>query len=145
LARELKPTTYRDILLAIKGAAPDIHIHAFSPMEVFYGAEKMGMDIGDYLGMLREAGLGSLPGTAAEILVPEIRKIICPGKISVEQWASVIRTAHRLGIPTTCTMLYGHIEQPEHWVEHLLLLRSIQQETGGFTEIVPLGFMHRNT
>ena len=145
LAKDLRPTIYRDMLLTIKRAAPEIHIHAFSPMEVIYGAEKMGIGLREHLKMLREAGLGSLPGTAAEMLVPEIRKIICPNKMSVEQWVEVIRTAHNLGIPTTCTMLYGHVERPEHWVQHLLLLRSIQQETGGFTEIVPLGFMHKNT
>jgi len=145
LPLDLPPYYYRDIVLAIKAAAPQIHIHAFSPMEVAYGAEKTGMDLRDYLRMLRDAGLGSLPGTAAEILVPEVRKIIAPNKMTVAQWVEVIQTAHRLGIPTSSTILYGHIERPEHWVQHLLLLRSIQQENGGFTELVPLRFMHQNT
>jgi 7,8-didemethyl-8-hydroxy-5-deazariboflavin synthase CofH subunit len=145
LPSDLRPSYYREILQAIKEVAPQIHIHAFSPMEIAYGAERNGMDLRDYLKMLREAGLGSLPGTAAEILVPEIRRIIAPHKIDVPQWVNVIRTAHELGIPTTSTILYGHIESPLHWVQHLLLLRSIQQETGGFTELVPLGFIHRNT
>jgi 7,8-didemethyl-8-hydroxy-5-deazariboflavin synthase CofH subunit len=142
---DLPPYYYRDILLAIKAAAPQVHIHAFSPMEIAYGAERTGMELREYLRMLLEAGLGSLPGTAAEILVPEVRKIIAPNKMTIEQWVRVIRTAHDLGIPTTSTMLYGHVERPEHWVQHLLILRSIQQENGGFTEIVPLGFLHQNT
>lgn len=145
LPLDLPPYYYRDIVLAIKAAAPQIHIHAFSPMEIAYGAEKTGMDLRDYLRMLRDAGLGSLPGTAAEILVPEVRKIIAPNKMTVAQWVKVIQTAHKLGIPTTSTLLYGHIERPEHWVQHLLLLRSIQQENCGFTELVPLRFMHQNT
>jgi FO synthase len=142
---DLNPNYYRDILLTVKESAPQIHIHAFSPMEITYGAEKAGMPVREYLTILREAGLDSMPGTAAEILVPEVRKIIAPKKMGVEKWVEVIRSAHKLGIPTSSTILYGHIEHPEHWVKHILLLRSIQQETGGFTELVPLGFVHPNT
>ncbi|MBI3014800.1 MAG: 5-amino-6-(D-ribitylamino)uracil--L-tyrosine 4-hydroxyphenyl transferase CofH [Candidatus Tectomicrobia bacterium] len=145
LPRDLKPYYYRDILRAIREAVPQIHIHAFSPMEIIYGIEKTGMDLRDYLKMLREAGLDSIPGTAAEILDPQIRQVLSKNKVTVEQWMKVIRTAHELGIPTTSTIMYGHIEKPEHWVRHILLLRSIQQETGGFTEFVPLGFIHHNT
>jgi len=145
LPRKLEPYYYRDILRAILEAVPKIHIHAFSPMEVTYGVEKTGMDLRDYLKMLREAGLDSIPGTAAEILDPEIREVLSGNKVTVEQWVKVIRTAHELGIPTTSTIMYGCIERPEHWVRHMLLLRSIQQETGGFTEFVPLGFIHNNT
>jgi FO synthase len=145
LPTDLPPYYYRDLLRAIKEAAPDIHIHAFSPMEVVYGVELTGMKLSDYLLMLKEAGLGTLPGTAAEILDDRIREKIERAKLKTGQWVEVIKTAHRLGIRTTSTMMYGHIELPEHWVRHLLLLRDIQKETGGFTEFVPLGFVHWNT
>lgn len=145
LPRELDGTHYRDILRAIKRAAPGIHIHAFSPMEVVYGVEKTGMPLRDYLAMLKAEGLGSLPGTAAEILDDAVRQLLSRKKVTVEQWVDVISTAHRLGIPTTSTMMYGHVEQPVHWVNQLCLLRDIQKETGGFTEFVPLGFVHFNT
>ncbi len=145
LPRELEGTHYRDILRAIKRAVPEIHIHAFSPMEVVYGVEKTGMPLPDYLAMLRAEGLGSLPGTAAEILDDDVRQLLSRKKVTVQQWVDVITTAHRLGIPTTSTMMYGHVEQPVHWVNQLCLLRDIQKETGGFTEFVPLGFVHFNT
>jgi len=145
LPRELDGFHYRDILRAIKQVAPGIHIHAFSPMEIDYGAERTGMPVSDYLAMLRDEGLGSLPGTAAEILDDGVREQLCPGKITVGRWMEVITVAHRLGIPTTSTMMYGHVEEPAHWLNHLCLLRDIQKETGGFTEFVPLGFIHRNT
>ncbi len=145
LPRELDGTHYRDILRAIKRATPDIHIHAFSPMEVVYGVEKTGMPLRDYLAMLKAEGLGSLPGTAAEILDDEVRQRLSRKKVTVRQWVDVITTAHRLSIPTTSTMMYGHVEQPVHWVNQLCLLRDIQKETGGFTEFVPLGFVHFNT
>ena len=103
------------------------------------------MPLRDYLQMLKEAGLGSVPGTAAEILDDEVRQSLSPNKLKVKQWIEIIRTAHQLGIPSTSTMMYGHTETPEHWVRHLLLLREIQQETGGFTEFVPLGFIHSQT
>ncbi len=145
LPRELDGTHYRDILRAIKRATPDIHVHAFSPMEVVYGVEKTGMPLADYLAMLKADGLGSLPGTAAEILDDDVRQLLSRKKVTVQQWVDVITTAHRLGIPTTSTMMYGHVEQPVHWVNQLCLLRDIQKATGGFTEFVPLGFVHFNT
>jgi 7,8-didemethyl-8-hydroxy-5-deazariboflavin synthase CofH subunit len=136
---------YRDILRAVKKAVPAMHIHAFSPMEIVYGVELTGMKLPDYLSMLRDNGLGTLPGTAAEILDDEVRNILSRNKLSTEQWVDVIRTAHRCGIRTTSTMMYGHAETPEHWVRQMMLLREIQDETGGFTEFVPLGFVHQNT
>lgn len=145
LPRDLDPYYYRDLLRAIKRATPEMHIHAFSPMEVVYGVELTGMSLVDYLAMLKDAGLGTLPGTAAEILDDEVRHQIERIKLSVSQWLAVIMTAHRLGIRTTSTMMYGHLEREEHWVRHLMLLRDIQKETGGFTEFVPLGFVHEFT
>lgn len=145
LPRELEGSHYRDILRAIKRVTPEMHIHAFSPMEVVYGAEKTGMSLADYLAMLKAEGLGSLPGTAAEILDDSVRQLLSRKKVTVPQWVDVITTAHRLGIPTTSTMMYGHVEQPVHWINQLCLLRDIQRETGGFTEFVPLGFVHSNT
>jgi 7,8-didemethyl-8-hydroxy-5-deazariboflavin synthase CofH subunit len=136
---------YRDILRAIKDAVPQMHIHAFSPMEIVYGVELTGMPLADYLSMLRDNGLGTLPGTAAEILDDEIRQILSANKLSTAQWIEVIRTAHRCGIRTTSTLMYGHAETTAHWVRQMRLLRSIQAETGGFTEFVPLGFVHQNT
>src|SRR5580693_6113800 len=136
---------YRDILRAIKCAVPGMHIHAFSPMEIVYGVELTGMPLADYLSMLRDNGLGTLPGTAAEILDDEIRHILSANKLSTAQWVEVIRTAHRCGIRTTSTLMYGHTETPAHWVRQMRLLRDIQAETGGFTEFVPLGFVHQNT
>ncbi|MBI4465137.1 MAG: CofH family radical SAM protein [Acidobacteria bacterium] len=133
------------MLETIKRRVPQIHIHAFSPMEVVYGVERTGLPLGDYLMMLKDAGLGSLPGTAAEILDDRVRAVISRRKVTRAQWVEVITTAHRLGIPTTSTMMYGHVEQPQDWVSHLLLLRSIQKWTGGFTEFVPLGFIHEKT
>ncbi|RMF90201.1 MAG: 7,8-didemethyl-8-hydroxy-5-deazariboflavin synthase subunit CofH [Methanobacteriota archaeon] len=123
----------------------DIHIHAFSPMEVFYMAEKSGLGIAETLRLLKEKGLGSMPGTAAEILDREVREEICPRKITAEEWVDIVKTAHHLGIPTTATMLYGHVERPEHRINHLDIIRRIQDETGGFTEFVPLSFVHYNT
>jgi FO synthase subunit 2 len=135
---------YESILKEVKAKLPDVHIHAFSPMEIYYGSKKAGLSIEDTLKMLKEAGLGSMPGTAAEILNDEVRDIICPGKLSTAEWIEVIETAHRVGVPTTCTMMYGHVETLEHRVEHLDILRNIQYRTGGFTEFVPLSFMHLN-
>ncbi len=133
---------YEKILRAVKEEIPDIHIHAFSPMEIYYGATQSGLTLKETLKMLKDAGLGSMPGTAAEILNDEVRKIICPGKLTTAEWIEVIETAHQTGLPTTCTMMYGHVESPEHRVEHLEILRKIQKKTGGFTEFVPLTFMH---
>jgi 7,8-didemethyl-8-hydroxy-5-deazariboflavin synthase CofH subunit len=145
LPRNLPPFHYRDILRAVKKAVPRMHIHAFSPMEIVYGVELTGMPLADYLAMLRDNGLGTLPGTAAEILDDEIRHILSANKLSTAQWIDVIRTAHQCGIRTTSTLMYGHTETPEHWVRQMRLLRDIQSETGGFTEFVPLGFVHQNT
>ena len=145
LPHGLPPFYYRDVLRAIKQATPNMHIHAFSPMEIVYGVELTGMELADYLSMLRDNGLDTLPGTAAEILDDEIRHILSANKLSTAQWIEVIRTAHRCGIRTTSTMMYGHAETPEHWVRQMFLLRDIQKETGGFTEFVPLGFIHQNT
>jgi FO synthase len=145
LPRELDPYYYRDLLRAIKLATPRMHIHAFSPMEVVYGVELTGLPLPDYLAMLKDAGLGTLPGTAAEILNDDVRHQIERIKLSVSQWLDVIKTAHRLGIRTTSTMMYGHTESSEHWVRHIMLLRDVQKETGGFTEFVPLGFVHEFT
>jgi len=145
LPHGLPPFYYRDILRAVKSRVPGMHIHAFSPMEIVYGVELTGMPLADYLQMLKENGLDTVPGTAAEILDDEVRFVLSRNKVSSEQWKQVIRAAHRGGIRTTSTMMYGHIETPAHWVNQLLLLREIQSETGGFTEFVPLGFVHQNT
>jgi FO synthase len=145
LPRDLPKFYYRDILRAVKNAVPQMHIHAFSPMEIAYGVELTGMPLPDYLSMLRDNGLGTLPGTAAEILDDEIRHILSANKLSTAHWIEIIRTAHQCGIRSTSTMMYGHAETPEHWVRQMRLLRDIQAETGGFTEFVPLGFVHQNT
>lgn len=145
LPRNLPKFYYRDILRAVKDAVPQMHIHAFSPMEIVYGVELTAMPLADYLSMLRDNGLGTLPGTAAEILDDQIRHLLSANKLSTAQWVEVIRTAHRCGIRTTSTLMYGHAETPEHWVRQMRLLREIQSETGGFTEFVPLGFVHQNT
>ncbi|HXV89151.1 MAG TPA: 5-amino-6-(D-ribitylamino)uracil--L-tyrosine 4-hydroxyphenyl transferase CofH [Nitrososphaeraceae archaeon] len=134
---------YVDICKAIKKKLPDMHIHAFSPEEVMYGCSRSGLSVKEYLSMLKESGLGSLPGTAAEILDQDLRDLISPGRISVADWINVITTAHRLKIPTTSTIMYGHVETTEHKAKHLELIRSIQNQTGGFTEFVPLSFVHK--
>ncbi|MDI6644907.1 MAG: 5-amino-6-(D-ribitylamino)uracil--L-tyrosine 4-hydroxyphenyl transferase CofH [Methanobacteriaceae archaeon] len=135
---------YEEILLRVKEELPHIHLHAFSPMEVFYGASKSDLSIKDAITILKNAGLGSMPGTAAEILNDKVRSIICPNKLTTDQWIDLIETAHKKGIPTTSTMMYGHVENVKHRVEHLEILRNIQKRTGGFTEFVPLTFMHLN-
>jgi 7,8-didemethyl-8-hydroxy-5-deazariboflavin synthase CofH subunit len=145
LPHDLPPFYYRDILRAVKHAAPRMHCHAFSPMEIVYGVELTGMPLPDYLAMLRDNGLDTLPGTAAEILDDQVRAVLSRNKLSTEQWKEVVTTAHRLGIRSTSTLMYGHVETPEHWVNQILLLRDIQEQTGGFTEFVPLGFVHQNT
>jgi FO synthase len=142
---DMPPFKYRDLLVAIKSHFPEIHIHAFSPMEIMYGARRTQMDYPEYIGMLREAGLGSIPGTAAEILDDSVREILSHKKVDVATWVEIISTAHALGIPTTSTIMYGHIESPRQVVNHLNILRSIQKQTHGFTEFVPLRFIHENT
>ncbi len=145
LPRELDGFFYRDLLRAIKQAIPEMHVHAFSPMEIDYGVTKTRMALRDYLQMMKDEGLGSIPGTAAEILDDRVRKELSPNKLPVARWVEIITAAHELGIPTTSTMMYGHVEKPADWVRHMLLLRAIQKRTGGFTEFVPLGFIHENT
>ena len=134
--------TYLSIARAIKEAEPDVHIHAFSPLEVTHGAETLGLSLSDYLTELKSAGLRTLPGTAAEILDDEIRAIICADKINTQQWLDVMRMAHSVGIRSTSTIMFGHVESPVNWARHLLRLRDLQEETGGFTEFVPLPFVH---
>jgi len=133
---------YIDLTLALKAALPELHLHAFSPEEVLYGTVRSGLSIKDYLVELKAAGLGTLPGTSAEILDQPIRDRIARGRITVDQWVEVITTAHALGIRTTSTIMYGHVETPAHWVRHMALLRAIQKDTGGFTEFVPLSLIH---
>ena len=145
LPHDLPPFYYRDILRAVKQAVPGMHCHAFSPMEIVYGVELTGMSVRDYLQMLRDNGLDTLPGTAAEILDDEVRAVLSRNKLSTSQWREVITTAHQLGIRSTSTLMYGHVETPTHWVNQILMFREIQRETGGFTEFVPLGFVHQNT
>ncbi len=135
---------YIEILQTVRDVSKTIHIHAFSPMEVFHAARNSKMHVEDTLKELRNAGLDSMPGTAAEILVDEIREKICPEKLKTSEWVSVVKTAHKLGIPTTATMMYGHIESWEDRIRHLLLIKKIQQETGGITEFIPLPFMPKN-
>jgi 7,8-didemethyl-8-hydroxy-5-deazariboflavin synthase CofH subunit len=145
LPRDLDGFFYRDLLRAIKHAIPGMHVHAFSPMEIDFGVARTGMGLREYLQMMKDEGLGSIPGTAAEILDDRVRQELSPNKLPVARWVEIITTAHELGIPTTSTMMYGHVEDPADWVRHILLLRSIQKRTCGFTEFVPLGFIHENT
>ena len=134
--------TYLAILEAVKEAAPGIHVHAFSPLEVAHGAESLGLPVGAFLDRLIEAGLGSLPGTAAEILDDEVRRVLCPDKVSTGQWLGIVEEAHGRGLSTSSTIMFGHIEGPAHWARHLLALRDLQARTGGITEFVPLPFVH---
>jgi FO synthase len=133
---------YIDICKAVKNAAPDIHVHAFSPLELHQGAATLGIHIRTFLQRLKAAGLGTLPGTAAEILDDEVRAVLCPDKIRTEQWLNVMRAAHRAGLKSTATIMFGHMDHYEHWARHLLRIRALQAETGGFTEFVPLPFVH---
>ncbi|HZZ36230.1 MAG TPA: 5-amino-6-(D-ribitylamino)uracil--L-tyrosine 4-hydroxyphenyl transferase CofH [Caulobacteraceae bacterium] len=134
--------TYVAILRAVKREKPEMHVHAFSPLEVAQGAATLGVPVADFLSRLRDEGLGSLPGTAAEILDDEVRAQICPDKLTTAEWLGVVRTAHRVGLRTTSTIMFGHLERPEHWARHLIAIRALQLETGGFTEFVPLPFVH---
>ena len=142
LPPKMEGDLYIKICRAIKKEAPKIHIHGFSPEEVIYGAVRSKTSIRDYLRRLKEAGVGSLPGTSAEILDDEVRDIISPGRITTKQWVEVITTAHKLGIPTTSTIMYGHVETSLHRAKHLALLRDIQKQTHGITEFVPLSFIY---
>jgi FO synthase len=134
--------TYLSILRAAKEAVPEIHVHAFSPLEVSQGAATLGISVPEFLRRLKEAGLGTLPGTAAEVLDDEVRSVICPDKLSTQEWLDVVEAAHRAGFHTTSTVMYGHIDGPANWARHLLRLRALQERTGGITEFVPLPFVH---
>jgi len=136
---------YLAILRAVRGVSKTIHIHAFSPAELDHIARQEGSSVGEVIKTLRGAGLNSVPGTAAEILVDRVRAIICPKKLSTGEWTKIIKTCHRLGLPTTATMMYGHVETARERAQHLALIRDIQRETGGFTEFVPLAFLPSNT
>jgi FO synthase len=136
---------YRELVLAIKAALPDMHIHAFSPFEVWYGAVKSKLSYRDFLSDLKDCGLGSMPGTAAEILDTEVRQKLTKNKLSADCWEEIIRAAHDVGIPSTATIMYGHVDEPKHWAAHIALLREIQKDTGGFTELVPLSFVHTDS
>ena len=142
---KMSGTYYREILLAIKSQLPHIHIHAFSPFEIWYGSKKTKMSYREFLIDLKNCGLGSMPGTAAEILDTEVRQKLTKNKLSAEKWVEIIRTAHMVGIKTSATIMYGHVDGPKHWASHIDLLRNIQKETGGFTELVPLSFVHTNS
>jgi FO synthase len=133
---------YVDVLAGIKQALPDMHVHGFTPLEVWQGAETLGMTVKDFLVMLKDAGLGTLPGTAAEILDDDVRQFLCPDKIRTSQWAEVMITAHQLGLRSTATIMFGHIDSPVSWANHYEVLRDVQRRTGGITEIVPLPFVH---
>ena len=134
--------TYLSICRAVKDAAPAMHVHAFSPLEVWQGARTLGVDLPVFLGRLREAGLGSLPGTAAEILDDEVRRVLCPDKITTAEWLEVMESAHGVGLGSTATIMFGHVDGYRHWARHLLRVRDLAERTGGFTEFVPLPFVH---
>ena len=134
--------TYLDIVSTVKTAVPGMHIHAFSPLEVWQGAATIGISLEEFLTQLKTAGLSTLPGTAAEILHDDIRKLICPDKLNTAQWLEVMTTAHKVGFNTTATVMYGHVESPAHWASHLVAIRDLQTQTRGFTEFVPLPYVH---
>jgi FO synthase len=142
---ELPASAYFDLVSAVKQRVPDMHVHAFSPMEIVSGAARTGLSIEDFLIKAREAGLDTIPGTAAEILDDEIRWVLTKGKLPAKTWIEVVSTAHEVGLRSSSTMMYGHVDNPRHWVQHLRVLRRIQVETGGFTEFVPLPFVHTSS
>ena len=133
---------YAQVVEGIKARLPDMHIHGFTPLEIWQGAETLGVPVRSFLERLRDAGLGSLPGTAAEVLDDRVRTYLCPDKIRTSQWAEVMITAHELGLRATATLMFGHIDHPSAWANHLEVIRQIQERTGGFTEFVPLPFVH---
>ncbi len=141
---ELPASGYIDLAHAVKRAAPDVHLHAFSPMEVMNGVARTGLSVHDFLVQMREAGVDTIPGTAAEILDDDVRWVLTKGKLPAAAWVDVVTTAHRVGLRSSATMMYGHVDHPRHWLGHLRVLARIQDETGGFTEIVPLPFVHTN-
>ncbi len=136
---------YVELIRTVKKAVPQIHTHAFSPYEIYYGAKTLGVEEEDFIYMLKDVGHNTFPGTAAEILVEEVRKRIAPKKIPTDVWIRVVKKAHKCGMKTTSTIMYGHLDEPHHWAMHLSVLRDIQKETGGFTEFVPLRFIPWNT
>ncbi len=142
---DLPGTAYFDIAAEVKRREPSLHVHAFSPMEVMNGVSRTGLSVRDFLIKAKESGVDSLPGTAAEILDDDVRWILTKGKLPTSEWIDVIRTAHEVGLPTTSTMMYGHVDHPGHWVNHLRTLANLQRETGGFTEFVPLPFVHQSS
>ncbi|MFZ0831757.1 MAG: bifunctional FO biosynthesis protein CofGH [Mycobacterium sp.] len=142
---ELPATGYADLVRAVKKRVPNMHVHAFSPMEIVNGAAKSGLSVRDWLIGLRDAGLDTIPGTAAEILDDEVRWVLTKGKLPTSAWVEVVTTAHEVGLRSSSTMMYGHVDQPKHWVAHLRILRDIQDRTGGFTEFVPLPFVHQSS
>jgi FO synthase subunit 2 len=144
LPPKMKGDLYIELTRAVKERFPQIHLHAFSPEEVLYGAVRSRCSTLEYLQELQQAGLDTMPGTSAEVLNQSLRDELAPGRITVEQWQDIIRQAHQIGLRTTSTMMFGHIESQAHWVDHMLALRSMQHETGGFTEFVPLGFVHQD-
>ncbi|MGH2610970.1 MAG: 5-amino-6-(D-ribitylamino)uracil--L-tyrosine 4-hydroxyphenyl transferase CofH, partial [Tepidiformaceae bacterium] len=133
---------YLEILRAVKDALPGMHVHAFSPLEVAQGAETLGISVPEFLVQLKDSGLGTLPGTAAEVLDDEVRRTLCPDKLTTDEWLSVVEHAHNAGFRTTSTIMYGHIDGPRNWARHLIRLRDLQKRTGGITEFVPLPFVH---
>jgi FO synthase len=139
---DLPGDIYFEVAKAVKEVAPDMHIHAFSPMEIFSGAIKLGISYKEWLERAKAAGLGTIPGTAAEILDDEIRWILTKGKLPAKAWLEIVREAHLLGIKSSATMMYGHVDSESHWYDHILTIRNLQDETGGFTEFVPLPFVH---
>jgi FO synthase len=142
---ELPVTGYADLVRAVKARVPSMHVHAFSPMEIANGVTKSGLSVREWLISLREAGLGTIPGTAAEILDDEVRWVLTKGKLPSSMWIDIVTTAHEVGLRSSSTMMYGHVDSPRHWVAHLNVLREIQDRTGGFTEFVPLPFVHQNS
>jgi FO synthase len=141
---DLPGTFYADLIRAVKARVPSMHVHAFSPMEIMSGAAKRGVSHEEFLLELREAGLDTIPGTAAEILDDDVRWLLTKGKLPADTWESIVRTAHALGVRSSSTIMYGHVDAPPHWVSHIRRLARIQTDTGGFTEFVPLPFVHRN-
>ena len=141
---DLPGTFYADLIRAVKARVPGMHVHAFSPMEIMNGAAKRGVSHAAFLEELRDAGLDTIPGTAAEILDDDVRWLLTKGKLPADTWESIVRTAHELGIRSSSTIMYGHVDAPPHWVFHIRRIARIQADTGGFTEFVPLPFVHRN-
>jgi FO synthase len=141
---DLPGTFYFDLLDAVRSRVPDMHVHAFSPMEVLNGATRLGISFREFLLEARNHGLGTIPGTAAEILDDDVRWLLTKGKLPADTWEEIVRTAHGLGIRSSSTIMFGHVDEPRHWVAHIRRLANIQRDTGGFTEFVPLPFVHRN-